>query len=247
MLSIANMIEVGVIKYKMTQYNSLNVKLSNTQLNKLKSSIKNETDVVLRISSNMVGNSNDNTNFPHELLLTNRRVANIRKAFANHSSIDIKLSKTQLSKMRQSGGFLKNLLGKLAGPLMKVAMPLAKNVLAPLGLSAAMSAIDGNIKKKMLGSGATTLIISNDEMDDILKIVKSLENSGLLLKGVSETIQHEAKEQTGGFLGMLLGTLGASLLGDVLSKGLSGKGLIRAGEETIRAGYGSERVSLKIF
>ena len=127
----------------MTQYNSLNVKLSNSQLNKLKSSIKNETDVVLRISSNMVGDSNDNTNFPHELLLTNRQVANIRKAFANHSSIDIKLSKTQLSKMIQSGG-----LGKLAGPLMKVAVPLAKNVLAPLGISAAMSAIDGSIKKK---------------------------------------------------------------------------------------------------
>ena len=119
--------------------------------------------------------------------------------------------------MIQSGGFLGNLLGKLAGPLMKVAMPLAKNVLAPLGLSAAMSAI-------------TTLIISNDEMDDILKIVKSLENSGVLLKGVSETIQHEAKEQRGGFLGMLLGTLGASLLGDILSKGLYGKGVIRAGE-----------------
>ena len=164
----------------MTQYNSLNVKLSNSQLNKLKFSIKNETEVVLRISSNMVSNSNDNTNFPHEFLLTNRQVANIRKAFANHSSIDIKLSKT--------------LLGKLAGPLMKVAMPLAKNVLASLGLSAAMSTIDGSIKKKKLGSGATTLIISNDEMGDILKIVKSLENSGVLLKGVSETIQHEAKE-----------------------------------------------------
>ena len=134
----------------MTQYNSLNVKLSNSQLNKLKSSIKNETDVVLRISSNMVGNSNDNTNFPHELLLTNRQVANIRKAFANHSSIDIKLSKTQLSKMIQSGAFLGNLLGKLAGPLMKVALPLAKNVLAPLGLSAAMSEIDGSIKKRYL-------------------------------------------------------------------------------------------------
>ena len=112
----------------MTQYNSLNVKLSNSQLNKLKSSIKNETDVVLRISSNMVSNSNDNTNFPHEFLLTNRQVANVRKAFANHSSTDIKLSKTQLSKMIQSG-FLGKLLGKLAGPLMKVAMPLAKNVL----------------------------------------------------------------------------------------------------------------------
>ena len=230
----------------MTQYNSLNVKL-----NKLKPSIKNEADVVLRISSNMVGDSNDNTNFPHELLLINRQVANIRKTFANHSSIDIKLSKTQLSKMIQSGGFLGNLLGKLAGPLTKV--PLAKNVLAPLGISAAMSAIDGSIKKKTLGSGATkgagttTLIISNDEMNDILKIVKSLENSGLLLKGVSETIQHEAKEQRGGFLSMLLGTLRASLLGDILSKGLSGKGVLRAGEGTIRAGYGSKRPSVKKF
>ena len=225
----------------MTQYNSLNVKLSNLQLNKLKSSIKNENDVVLRISSNMVSNSNDNTNFPLELLLTNRQVANIRKAFPNHSSIDIKLSKTKLSKMIQSGGFLGNLLGKLAGPLMKVAMPLAKNVLAPLGISAAMSAIDGSIKKKMFGSGTTTLIISNDEMNDILKIVKSLENSGLSLKGVSETIQHEAKEQRVRFLSMLLGTLGASLLGDILS----GKSVISAGEGTIRAGYGSKRPSLK--
>ena len=99
--------------------------------------------------------------------------------------------------MIQSRGVLGNLLGKLAGPLMKVAMPLAKNVLAPLGISAAMSAIDGSIKKKMFGSGATTLIISNDEMDDILKIIKYLENSGLLLKGVSEIIQHEAQEQRG--------------------------------------------------
>ena len=97
------------------------------------------------------------------------------------------------------------------------------------------------LKKKMLGSGTTTLIISNDETDDILKIVKSLENSGLLLKGVSETIQHEAKEQRGGFLSMLLGTLGASLLGDILSV----KGVIRAGEGTIRAGYGSKKPSLK--
>ena len=191
----------------MTQYNSLNVKLSNSQLNKLKSSKKNEADVVLRISSSMVGNSNDNTNFPHELLLTNRQVANIRKAFAKNIAIDIKLSKTQLSKMIQSGGFL----GKLLGPLLKTGLPLIKNVinplaksvLIPLGLTTAASAADAGIHKKILGSGHpldlapphnnTTLIISNDEMDDILKIVKSLENSGVLLKGVSETIQHEAK------------------------------------------------------
>ena len=99
----------------MTQYNSLNIKLSNSQLRKLKSAIKKENDVALRISSNMVGNSNDNTNFPHELLLTNRQVANIRKVFANHLSTDIKLSKTQLSKMIQSGGFL----GRLLGPILK--------------------------------------------------------------------------------------------------------------------------------
>ena len=99
----------------------------------------------------------------------------------------------------------------------------------------------------MLGSGTTTLLISNDEMDDILKIVKSLEDTNVLLKGVSETIQHEAKEQRRVFFSMLLGTLGASLLGDKLSKGLSGKGVIRAGEGTIRAGYCSKKPSLKNF
>ena len=109
----------------MIQYNSLNVKLSNSQLNKLKSSIKNETDVVLGISSNMVGNSNDNTNFPNEILLTNRQVANVRKAFAKNTSTDIKLSKTQLSKMIQSGGFL----GKLLGSLLKTGLPLIKIVI----------------------------------------------------------------------------------------------------------------------
>ena len=185
----------------MTQYSSLNVKLSNSQLNKLKSSIKNETDVVLRISSSMVGNSIDNTNFPHELLLTNRQVENIRKAFAKNTSTDIKLSKTQLSKMIQSGGFLDRLLGQLLKTrlsLMKsVIKPLAKIVLIPLGLKAAASAADAGIHKKILGSGHnnnTTLIISNNEMDDVLKIIKSLEDSGVLLEGVSETIQHEAKE-----------------------------------------------------
>ena len=134
----------------MTQYNSLKVKLSNSQLKKLKSARKNESDVVLRISSSMVGNSNDNTNFPHKLLLTDRQVANIRKAFSNNLSRDVKFSKTQLLKMMQSGGFLGNLLSKLAGPLMKVAMPLPKNVLVALGLTAAMSAIDGSIKKRCL-------------------------------------------------------------------------------------------------
>ena len=134
----------------MTQYNSLNVKIADSQLNKLKSAIKNESHVVLRISSSMVGNSNDNTNFPHKLLLTDRQVANIRKAFSNNLSRDVKFSKTLLLKMSQSGEFLGSLLSKLAGPLMKVAIPLTKSVLAPLGLTAAMSAIDGSIKKRCL-------------------------------------------------------------------------------------------------
>ena len=211
----------------MTQYNSLNVKLSNSQLIKLNSAIKNETDVALRISSGMVGNSNDKTNFPHKLWLTDRHVSNIRKAFANNLSTDVKFSKTQLLKMSQSGGFLGNLLSKLAVPLMQVPMSLAKNVLARLGLTAALSTIDGSIKKKMLGFATTTLIISNDEMNDIIKIVKSLKDSGVILKGVGETIQHEAKEQRGGFLSMFLGTLGASLLGNLLT---GAKGVISAGE-----------------
>ena len=139
----------------MTHFNSLNVKLSSSQLNKLKSAIKNETDIVLRLSSNMIGD--DETNFPHKLLLTNRQVSNLRKAFANHSSADIKLSKTQLSKMIQSGGFLSRLLGPLLKtglPLIKnVIKPIAKSVLIPLGLNAAASTADTGIHKKILGSG----------------------------------------------------------------------------------------------
>ena len=90
----------------MTQYNSLNAKLSNSQLNKLRSSIKNGTEVVLRLLPTRIGNSDDEINFPHKLLITDRQVSHLRKAFSNNSSTDIKLSKTQLSKMIQSGGFL---------------------------------------------------------------------------------------------------------------------------------------------
>ena len=187
----------------------------------------------------MIRNSDAKSNFPHELLLTNRQDVNLRKAFANNSSTDIKLSKTQLSKMIQSGGLVCRLFGpwlKAGLPLMKnVIKPLAKSVLIPLGLTGAASAADAGIHKKILGSGTTTLIIPNDEMEDIIKIVKSFEDSDLLLKGVSETTQNEAKEQKREFLSMLLGTLGASLLGNILA----GKGMNRAGEGFIRAVYGS--------
>ena len=146
----------------------------------------------MRLSSNVIGKSDNKINFPHELLLNNRQVGNLRKAFANYLSTDIKLSKTQLSMMIQSGGFLSRLLGPLLKtglPLMKnVIKPLAKSVLIPLGLTATASAADAGIHKKILGSRTTTLTISNDEMEDIMKLVKSLKDSGLLLKGVSETI-----------------------------------------------------------
>ena len=123
----------------------MNVKLSISQLNKLKSAIKNETDVILRLSSNMIGNSDDEANFPHKLLLTNRQVENIRKAFANHTSTDIKLSKTQLTKI-QKDGFLRFL-----APLLKSGLPLLKSVIKPLGmlgLTVATSATDTAINKK---------------------------------------------------------------------------------------------------
>ena len=117
---------------------------------------------------------------------------------------------------------------------MKVAMPLAKNVLAPLGLTAAMSAIAGSIQKKIHGSGVK-LIIEQEDMNDI-KIIEALKNSGILLKGVTKTIENETKEQREGLLNMLLGTLGASLLGNLLT---GGKGIVRAGDGIVRAGEGS--------
>ena len=145
-------------------------------------------------------------------------------------STDLNLSKAQISKIIQSGGFLGSLLGKLAGPLMKVAIPLAKHVLAPLGITAAASSIDAEIQKKIHGSGTTTLIIWNEEMNNVLKIVQALEGSNILLKGVTKTIKNETKEQKGGFLSMLLGTLGASLLGNLL-----------AGKEIVRADSGNKK------
>ena len=242
----------------MTQYNSLNVKLSNSQLSKLKSAIKNETGVVLRLYSNIIGDNE--TNFPHKLLLTDRQVASLRKAFASHSSTDIKLSKTQLSKMILSGGFL----GRLLSPLIKTVLPLIKNVIKPLakkvfiplGLTASASAADAGIHKKVLRLGNTTLIISNNEIEDIIEIVKSLKDSDLLLEGVTETVQNEVKEQKVGFLSMLLGILGANLLGNLLTgkwaiaasqgrviyRAGKGKGINRAGEGAVRAGYGNKKM-----
>ena len=151
----------------MTQYNTLNVKLSNPQLNKLKLGIKNRIEVTLKVSSNVFGDSNDENIFPHKLLLTNTQVLKLCKPFGNNSSANVKLSKTQLHKVEQSGGFL----GRRLWPLLKTGLPLignvlkplAKSVLIPLGLTTA-SATHAVIHEKMFGSGSTTLIISNEKM-----------------------------------------------------------------------------------
>ena len=204
----------------MVEYSSkVNVKLLDTQLQKLKTAVKDNVGTTLRMNLKML-NGND---LPHELLLTERQKTKLRNAFNNNMSTDIKLSKAQITKIIQSGGFLGSSLSKLAGPLMKVAglFLWLKNILVPLGITAAASAIDAVIQKKIHGSGTTTLITSNEEMNDVIKLIQSQEDSNTLLKGVTSTIKNEAKEQKRGFLSMLLGTLGASLLGNLLS----GKGI----------------------
>ena len=226
----------------MVEYTKVNVKLSDSQITKLKDTVSNNTGATLRISLKIF----DGNDLPHELLLTTRQKTKIRNAFNNNKSTDRKFSKAQINKIIQSDRFLV----KLPGPLLKtelpliknVIKPLAKSVLIPLGLTTAVSAADAGIHKKRLGSGATTLIISNEEMNDIIKIVQALEDSNILLKGVTETVKNETKEQKGGFLSVLLGTLGASLLGNLLT----GKGFVRAGygnnkgKGTVRAGYGNQ-------
>ena len=217
----------------MVEYSKINCKLTNVQLNKLKKVVKSNKGATLRLG---IKNFNKDE-LPHELLLTTRQNTKLRNAINKNLATDIKLSKAQIKKLIQSGGFLGKLLSKLAGPLMKVALPLAKNVLAPLGLTAAMSAINGSIKKKIHGPGIK-LIIEEEDMKDIMKIIEALENSGILIKGVSKTIENETKEQRGGFLSMLLGTLGTSLLGNLLT---GGKGIMQAGDGILRAGSGSKK------
>ena len=173
----------------MVEYSKVSVKLSDTQLKKLKTAVKNKTGATLRISFKMF-NGKD---LPHELLLKTRQKIKLRKTFNNNMSTDIKLSKAQISKRIQSGGFLGSLLSKLAGQLMKVAIPLAKNVLAPLGITAAAKAIDAGIQKKIHGSGTT--IISNKEMNNNIKVVQALEDSNILLKGVKNQLKTKQKNK----------------------------------------------------
>ena len=184
--------------------------------------------------------------YPMTWFLTQRQVTKFKNALNNNMSADIKLRKAQIKKIAQSGGFLGRFLERFLPKMIPAATSVLKYVVAPLGLSAAMSGIDGAIQKSMLGSGITTLKIGNKELNDLMKI-KALEGHGVLLKGITKTAQNEVKSQRGGFLSMLMVTLGASLLGDILSKelfgkGLSGgKGMYRSGEGIIRAGQGLKK------
>ena len=213
-------------------YNKVNSNLSESQISKLKNALKNREGVSLRLSRSMLGSNEEQ--FPHTLMLTDRQVNKLR----SQDSANIKFSKTQITKMSQSGGFL--------GSLMRFALPLLKNVIAPIGLTAAMSAADAGIQKKVRGYGQSggnmsdiTFTISTKDMNDIMQIIQALEERGIIVPGTSQTVSEEIQEQRGGFLGMLLGTLGASLLGNLLT-GATGRGLYRnrnnRGKGVIRAG-----------
>ena len=175
----------------MVEYSKENVKSSDTQLKKLKTAVKDKTGTTLRISLRMF----DGNDLPHELLLATRQKTKLRNVFNNNMSTDLKISRAQLSTIIQFGRFLGLLLGKLADPLIKVAFTLAKHVLTPLGITAAVLAIDAGIEKKIHGSGTTTLIISNEEMNDIKKIAQALEDSNILLKGVTKKITMKQKNK----------------------------------------------------
>ena len=171
----------------MVEYNTVNIKLSNLQLNKLKSAVKNKQGTTLRMNAKMFNGNN----LPHELLLTTRQTTKLRNAIKNNLQTDIKLSKAQISKIIQSSGFL----GKILGPLLKTGLPSLKSVIKPLGLLGLTTA-----NSAIYGSGTTNLVISSEEMNEIMKIVQDLEDSNILLKGVTKTIRNETKEQKGGFL-----------------------------------------------
>ena len=166
---------------------SKGIKLTDTQLKKVKTAVKNKTGKNLRRTLKMF----DGNNLPHELLLTTRQKGKLRNALNNNMSTDLQLSKVQ----GFSEGFLGSLLSKSAGPLMKVAVPFAKNILAPLGITAAASAIDVGIRKKIHGSGTTTLVILKKKKKAMVKIIKTLENSNILLEGVTKAVKNETREQ----------------------------------------------------
>ena len=184
----------------MVEYNKIKIKLPDWQLNKLNPAVTNYAKVTLRISMEMFeGNS-----LSHELLLTTGQKTKPRNVFENSILTDTKFSKTQISNIIQYGGFLGSLLSKIVAPLTKAAVPLAKRSQALLWLTAAASAINEEIQRKIHASRTTAVIIPNEQMNDTMKIVQVLKNSNILLKWISKTIENETKGQKRGFLRIFL-------------------------------------------
>ena len=192
----------------MVEYEIVNLKLSNQQIKKLKEAVKSSNGTTLRI-----GNKNFNkADLLEELFLTQTQINKLREKVENNMLTDIKLSEAQINKLIKEGGFLGSILGNFLPKLIKPAISLGKNILATLGLGAAMSATDAAIQKKMYGSRTKTVRFSNKDLDDMTKIVKALKDSDVLIKGVTKTFKNNIKK--GGALpliAILLGTLGASL------------------------------------
>ena len=228
----------------------MNLKLSSSQLNKLKNAVKelnqrNNSGTTLR-----TGNKNFNKAATiHKLFLTQTQINKLKEKIENTMSGDIKLNKAQINKILKSGGALGSILGRILPKLIKSAISLGKNILAPLGLSAAMSATYAAIKKKMYGSGAKTVKFSNENINNMTKIVKALEDSDVLLRGVNETLKSDIiKVVLYLLLPMLLGTLGVSLLSGrgMYRAGTNNKcncsqGMYRAGKGLFRAGKGIKK------
>ena len=177
----------------MVEYNKINTKLSNLQLSKLKTATKNNEGTTLRLSAKNFNNEQ----LPHELFLTTRQTTKLGNKIINNMSADIKLSKAQIKNIIMSGTGLGSILGRLLPKLVKPALSIGKNILAPLGLSAAMSDADAGIQRKTHGYGSksgTTVKFSNDEINDMINISKALENSDVLMKGVTETFKNDIKK-----------------------------------------------------
>ena len=202
----------------MTQYNTLNVKLSDSQLNKLKSGIKNETEVTLNFSSNLIENSNDETNVPQKLLLSDTQVSKIRKAFANGSSATIKFSRTQLSKIVQSGEIPGELLAALPYAAIKAGTQKLIKTAPELTRDAARYLVNKGInrfKKDFMLSERLGITLRNNEVKYIIKVFNSLDNRGISIKETTTKVT----SQEGGFLNFVrpLMTAGFPLMKSVLT------------------------------
>ena len=215
----------------MVKYNTKNAKLTNLQLSKLKIAVKNNEGTTLRLGAKNFNKEG----LPHELFLTQKQITKLRNSVNNNMSTDIKLSKAQIQKIIMSGSGLGSILMRILPKLIKPATSVLKNVAAPLGLSASMSGIDGAIQKKKIHGTGTTVKFSNKEINNMVNIVKALEDSDVLMKGVSKTLKNDA-QNVGALpiLPMLLGTLDSSLIGNLLT----GRALFRADSGKCDCGQG---------